>query len=163
VVKLKDGGLAFALEDLAEAEERPWLGEGGDVMKVLHVDRDAGQVVFIQRMSRDSSHPFHRHHCTAIAYTLRGCWEYQEQQFPSGILVLEPHGSEHAATTRGDNSADVLVILTARPGSSRLLEIQTPEGGVELDLAAFERLYRMRSNDEWRAFAVELEEGRRAS
>jgi hypothetical protein len=155
-MKINDNGVAFDLLDLAEAEDKPWLGEGENVMKVLHVDRLSGQAIFIQRMSRDSVHPHHTHHCTAIAYTLSGCWEYDGQRFPRGALVVEPIGSEHAATTRNGNTADVLVILTARPDTTRLLELDTPDGKVDLDLEAFDRLQRMRSNEEWVVFAEEL-------
>lgn len=151
---LSDGGFCY---DRRELEARPWLGEGGDAMKILHIDEQMGQVIFIQRFGQGSVHPRHTHHCTAIAYTLSGCWQYGDDQFPQGAVGFEPFGTTHAAEAPPDQAAEVLVILTAGPARQRLLELHYEDGrSVELDLAFFKRLQAMTSNDEWRALAAEV-------
>jgi quercetin dioxygenase-like cupin family protein len=152
MTQLKDGSFRFEREDL---ENLPWLGEGEDVMKILHVDETVGQVIFLQRFGPGSVHPRHTHHCTAIAHTLSGAWAYDGDRFPTGSVAFEPFGSTHTAMSDGER-AEVLVILTAGPGSRRLIELHLPEGSVELDLDAFRRLGAMKSNDEWPAFAQQL-------
>lgn len=154
MTKLEDGSSRYLAEEI---ENRPWLGGGDDLMRIIHVDEEMGQVVFIQRFGRDTTHMRHTHHCTAIAYTLSGCWAYDGEPFPQGTVAFEPCGSTHTPMTRNGNVADVLVVLTTQPGSTRLLELEVPEGGrLELDLPAFKRLHAMRSNAEWEAFAADL-------
>lgn len=152
--KLEDGSSRYLAEEI---EALPWLGDGDDLMRILHVDERMRQVVFIQRFARNTTHMCHTHHCTAFAYTLSGCWAYDGEPFPTGTVAYEPFGSRHTPMTRNDNVAEVLVILTAAHDSDRMLELEVPEGGrIELDLPAFKRLSMMKSNDEWPAFAADL-------
>lgn len=86
MTQLMDGSFRYAMAD------RPWhsFEEGSDdLMKVLHVDEELGQVVFVQRFGRDTTHMRHTHHCTAVAYTLSGCWEYDGDKFPTGVVAFE--------------------------------------------------------------------------
>lgn len=150
MTRLKDGGIRFDLEEL---EDRPWLGDGDDLMKIVHVDEAMGQVVYIQRFGPGSRHPEHTHHCTAIAYTLAGCWRYEGDEFPQGAICIEPMGSSHYAETAPGETAEVLVIFTAGPDRTRLIEVRFPDGATaELDVPLFKRLSEMTSNEEWRAF-----------
>lgn len=151
---LNDGSTRLTPDEIAA---RPWLGDGVDAMRVLHVDEVMGQVIFIQRFGRDSTHLKHTHHGTAIAYTLRGCWAYAGEPFPEGTVAFEPVGSDHTAMTQDGNTAEVLVVLTAGPGKTRLLELEAPDGGrIELDMAAFKALEAMTSEEEWTPFAESL-------
>lgn len=151
---LSDGSARYLSADI---EGLPWLGEGGDLMKILHVDEQMGQAVFIQRFARNTRHLTHTHHCTAVAYTLSGCWAYDGEPFPQGAVAFEPYGSTHTPMTQNDNVADVLVVVTAGPGNPRLLELHGPNGSVELDMAAFRRMAALRSNEEWPALLAELQ------
>lgn len=154
MTKLLDGSTRLLAGDISAV---PWLGDGRDMMRVLHVDEQMGQVIFIQRFGQDTTHPLHTHHCTAVAYTLSGCWAYDGEPFPQGALAFEPFGSTHTPMTRDGCTADVLVVLTAGPGNSRLLELHYPDGrSIEFDIAAFKALVEMKSNDEWPAFAARL-------
>src|SRR5687767_10145339 len=114
---MPDGGFRYLASEIAD---RPWLGDGNDVMKVIHVDETMGQVIFLQRFGRNSTHLRHTHHCTAIAYTLAGAWAYDGEKFPIGALGFEPMGTTHSAQTIDGDTAEVLVILTAGPGRTRL-------------------------------------------
>lgn len=121
-MRLQDGSF------LINPEDKPWLplGEPGNFMKILHIDEEDRQVVFLQRFAKDTRHPKHTHHCTAIAYTLRGEWCYDGQPFPLDHLGFEPYGSTHTPMTQDGHDADVLVILTSR--DDRFIEAHLEDG-----------------------------------
>ena len=135
MTQLTDGSFRYAMTD------RPWHSfEAGsdDLMKIIHVDEELGQVIFVQRFGRDTTHARHTHHCTAVAYTLSGCWEYDGDKFPTGVVAFEPAGSTHTAMTRDGNIADVLVVLTSQYNNGRLLELHFEDGSsAELDIDIF--------------------------
>ncbi|MEQ8266546.1 MAG: cupin domain-containing protein [Parvibaculum sp.] len=137
MVQLRDGSFRYAMTD------RPWHAfeaDSEDLMKVIHVDEKLGQVVFVQRFGRNATHAKHTHHCTAVAYTLSGCWEYDGEKFPTGSVAFEPAGSTHTAMTRNDNVADVLVVLTSAD-KGRLLELHMEDGSsAELDIEIFKMM-----------------------
>ena len=125
-------------------EEKPWvpLGDPGNFMKILHIDEADRQVVFIQRFGKNTTHPKHTHHCTAVAYTLSGEWCYDGSPFPVGHVAFEPYGSTHTPMTQNDHVADVLVILTSR--DDRFIEIQMPDGEtIDLNMAMFKQIAAM--------------------
>ena len=137
-MKLADGSF------LINPEDKPWLplGEPGNFMKILHIDEADRQVVFLQRFAKNTTHPKHTHHCTAVAFTLRGEWAYDGTPFPLGAVAFEPYGSTHTPMTLDDNDADVLVILTSRDERFITAHISETED-VELDMAMFKSLAAM--------------------
>lgn len=135
MVKFDDGSFRYSMESL------PWHGfieSPGNLMKVVHVDEEAQQVVFVQRFARNTKHAKHIHQCTAVAYTLSGTWKYDQAEIKQGELAFEPFGTTHTPMTDNDNEADVLVILTSINKDGRLLELINDDGSTfELDLDIF--------------------------
>lgn len=134
-MQLPDGSFVI------DPDDRPWLplGAPGNFMKILHIDETDRQVVFVQRFGKDTEHPKHTHHCTAVAFTLSGEWCYDGHPFPTGAVGYEPYGSTHTPMTMNGNQSDVLVVLTSR--DDRFIEIHMPEGGsVDLNMEMFKTL-----------------------
>jgi|GEM_PF-3924284 len=136
--QLDDGSFIYSLDD------KPWLPvlDTSDYMKILHVDEELGQVVYVQRFGPGSVHHVHTHHCTAVAYTLAGEWLYEGGVIPAGHLAFEPKDTTHqpAATDQG---ADVLLVLTSFD-RQRILEMHLPDGSrQELDIPFFKLIENM--------------------
>lgn len=137
-MQLPDGSFVINPDD------QPWLplGEPGNFMKILHIDEDDQQVVFMQRFGKDTQHPKHTHHCTAVAFTLTGEWAYDGRPFPTGSIGYEPYGSTHTPMTQAGNTADVLVVLTSRDG--RFIEMKLEDGSTfELNMDVFKEIAAM--------------------
>jgi hypothetical protein len=147
---LRDGSSRYALE------EKPWLSfdeSSGGYMKVLHVDREMRQAVFVQRFGPNTTHPEHTHLGSAIAYTLSGIWRYDDEPFPEGSIAFEPRRSTHTPMTRDGEVADVLVILTADNEDGNLLEAHLEDGSsFHFDLDLLEAMSKMQSQAEFAAF-----------
>lgn len=137
-MQLPDGSFVILPDD------KPWLpiGEPGNFLKVLHIDEADRQVVFMQRFAKNTAHPKHTHHCTAVAFTISGEWCYDGRPFPTGSVGYEPFGSTHTPMTMNDSEADVLVVLTSR--DDRFIEIQMPDGStLDLNMEMFKMLNKM--------------------
>ena len=96
---------------IIHGDDRPWLpfpGVEGEV-KILSVDEDRNMVVFMMRLPPGGDFGTHRHSCTAIAYTTKGVWYYEEGPVPVGSVAVEPVGSSHSP--RSDEGGEGLVIL----------------------------------------------------
>ncbi|WP_439620925.1 cupin domain-containing protein [Hyphomonas sp.] len=141
MAQLEDGSFLYSFDD------KPWhsfLGTPADKMKILHVDEDAQQVVFVQRFGPDTRHLKHTHHCTAIAYTLSGTWVYDDTRIGEGMLAYEPYSSTHTPMTTDGSTADVLVILTAINKDGRFLELHGDDGhSFEFNLETFKLMASM--------------------
>jgi hypothetical protein len=148
---LPDGSFVYALAD------HPWLPSAngsGDAMKILHVDEDMGQVVFVQRFGQGTRHLPHTHHGTAVAYTLQGTWRYDGHAIPQEHVAFEPRNSVHTPMTWENETSDVLVVLTTRTG--RLIELHLPDGrSFDMDIAFFRKLSGMTAQD-WLAWQAEI-------
>jgi len=138
---LDDGSYKYKFDEL------PWhsfINSPGDYMKILHVDEEMGQVVYVQRFAKGAKHLQHTHHCTAIAYTLSGSWQYDKISFGPNELAFEPAGSKHSPSTHEGETADVLVILTSAKRDGRLLELYGENGETfELNVDVFKLMASM--------------------
>ena len=156
MARLADGSFLYSLDD------KPWytfLETPSDKMKILHIDEEAQQVVFVQRFGPNTRHHQHTHHCTAIAYTLSGTWVYDETEIAEGTLAYEPYKSRHTPMTTNSNEADVLVILTAINKDGRLLELHGEDGSsFELNIDVFKQMVSM-TPDEFLKFQEQEAQG----
>ena len=138
---------------IIEGNERPWLplpGYEGSYMKVLVVDEERKQVIFMFRMAPGATFPKHLHHCHAIAYTTAGEWQYEEGTLPVGAMAYEPVGSEHTPSSRP--GCEMVVFLRSDDG--RFLENYMDDGSIFLmDMAFFKMMLNM-TPDEVAAFNI---------
>ena len=134
---------------IQDPADRPWLPSmlfEGDAIKILHVDEEHKQVVFLQRFGRNTVQPKHKHHCTAVAFTVDGEWAYDGYAIPKGFIAYEPVNSVHTPMTMNDNNSDVLVILTSK--DDRFIEVFADDGSsFHLDMAFFKAAYGMSEQD----------------
>jgi hypothetical protein len=152
---LRDGSSRHTLDD------KPWLSfdeSTGDAMKVLHVDREMRQAVFVQRFGRDTTHPEHTHLGSAVAYTISGTWRYDGEPFPEGAVAVEPSRSRHTPMTRDGEVADVLVVLTADNEQGNLLRIHRDNGeDFHIDLELMQAMSKMESQAAFVQFLAEFD------
>lgn len=106
-------------------EDFPWVAAGeGIELKVLRVVEEQGVWVVQNRFAPGVSIDTHRHTGDVHAYTLSGCWRYQEYQvdYPAGSYVYEPANSVHTLEARSDNQGDTEVLFVMQGANLILAE-----------------------------------------
>ena len=99
----------------------------GTEFRVLKVDETNNIVVLNFRMGPHTVTQRHDHHCTAMAYTLKGQWTYGDSVFEEGDLAFEHPGEVHQPVTR-DRGVELLTILIGGRGNRKLLQNYEEDG-----------------------------------
>ncbi len=114
----------------------PGLSEGIET-KVLKVDRKKNRVVIMARFAPGGHAAFHYHHCTAVAYTVCGEWEYDEGHFQEGDIAYESIGNAHTPSSK--TGTEMVLVLDSKDG--RLLDNYMEDGTVlRVNIEAYENL-----------------------
>lgn len=115
----------------------PTPGVFGIETKILKVDKKNNRVVNMVRFAPGGIAPPHYHHCTAVAYTVSGHWQYDEGSFEVGDVAYESIGNAH--TPSSENGTEMLIVLDSKDG--RMLDNYYPDGTVlRVTIDAYENL-----------------------
>lgn len=135
------------------AQPKDWLpltvpGAEGVSIKIIKADEVNNRVVLLAKFAPGSRMPHHVHHCTAIAYTLAGSWDYDEGHFETGDVAYESIGNAHVPWS--DEGTEMVIVFDSPTG--QYLDNVLPDGTVVhmgmplfkalecIDLAAYEQL-----------------------
>ncbi|MGH3388446.1 MAG: cupin domain-containing protein [Actinomadura sp.] len=135
--------------------DKPWvemrdLGYAGSFIKVVSVDRENGEIIFLYDMAPNTQFPIHEHKCRVIAYTISGAWWYDSREsLVEGTTIIEGVGSTHVPQS-GDEGFRAFVVLLTEPGQGVFLRRQHPKSldVLELDYEYFERLMNLTDEPE---------------
>lgn len=94
-----------------EFVELPLPGQHGITTRLIRVDEDNKQIVMHVRFEPGARAPRHYHYCRAVAYTVKGAWEYDEGKFYQGDIAYEKTGNLH--TPFSDEGAELILVLTS--------------------------------------------------
>ena len=89
------------------ADELPFVDMGGgNLLKVLQVDEQAGLWIIENVFQAGFEVPTHRHTGPVWGYTTSGAWKYEEYDYVNraGSYLYEPPGSIHTLYVPDDNS-----------------------------------------------------------
>ena len=145
--------MATAHEDptrVYTSHDKPWLPvplvpKGEAWIKVVVVDEELKNVVFMFRFSEGCELLPHTHDCHAVAFTVSGEWEYEGMTLPQGAVAYEPVGSTH--TPSSGPGAELTVVLTSQ--SDSFLVNHMPDGSdIAFDLSFFKQLEAVRTEEE---------------
>ena len=93
-----------------EFVELPLPGQHGITTRLIRVDDENNQVVMHVKFEPGARAPRHYHYCRAVAYTVKGSWEYDEGKFYPGDIAYEKAGNMH--TPFSDEGAELILVLT---------------------------------------------------
>lgn len=97
--------------DEGEFIEMPLPGQKGVSTRLVRVDEENNQIVMHVRFEPGGHAPRHYHYCRAVAYTIKGAWEYDEGKFYAGDVAYETVGNIH--TPFSDEGAELMLFLSA--------------------------------------------------
>ena len=113
------------------AQPKDWLpltvpGAEGVSVKVLKADEGKNRVVIMAKFAPGSRMPYHVHHCSAVAYTLSGSWDYDEGHFETGDVAYESIGNAHVPWS--DEGTEMVIVFDSPTG--QYLDNVLPDGTV---------------------------------
>lgn len=106
-----DDEITIIRSDDGEFVELPLPGQQGIYTRLIRVDEDNKQVVMHVRFEPGGHAPRHYHYCRAVAYTVKGAWEYDEGKFYPGDIAYEKTGNLH--TPFSDEGAELILVLSS--------------------------------------------------
>jgi len=113
------------------AQPKDWLplavpGAEGVSIKIIKADEVKNRVVMLARFAPGSRMPHHVHHCTAVAYTISGSWDYDEGHFETGDVAYESIGNAHVPWS--DEGTEMIIVFDSPTG--QYLDNLLPDGTV---------------------------------
>lgn len=106
-----DEEITIIRADDGEFIELPLPGQKGITTRLIRVDEENNQVVMHVRFEPGAYAPRHFHYCRAVAYTVKGAWEYDEGKFYPGDIAYEKTGNLH--TPFSDEGAELILVLSS--------------------------------------------------
>lgn len=88
--------------------------------KPLRLDLEGGEWVVLASFAPGASIPLHYHTNCVDAWTISGCWyyeEYPDQRQTAGTYLYEPGASVHTLKAAEDNTEDTVVLFRITGGN----------------------------------------------
>lgn len=124
------------------AVDTPWVDVPGGQRRLVYADVEQGVWALGVRFELSSGTERHRHTGQVYAWTISGCWLYEEygERYEAGSFVHETAGSTHTLIVPADNT-EITEVLFVVHGTNQILDFDDNVVRIN-DAAAFSRRYR---------------------